>query len=159
MNTKMLMLGILLLAGLSFALPTPSWMTYTESRYSCNYYYNEQGYIDTGLLGIVYTYDPGIHYWAQSDMENDLQNMEGHVWGRGGMWDTGCDSPNAALFRTNMLAYNADSALYKSRFLAGLRAYITAVPINRTPVMADMQVAMEDYKFCLSDIGQCHLPR
>ncbi len=164
MNKFALTLGILLLAGLSFA-DGCKWIGYLESKYACDFLHNAGGYPPSGgalsLMQIVGNYDSRCTYWTGCrDMGNDLAHMDGAIWGRGGMWnDAGCyGETDVSGFRQGMLAYSAASMDFRAKFLAGLRSYLAANPVNKTSLMNDITDAKENYLYCLSDVPCCYNP-
>lgn len=170
---KLILLGILLLAGLSFAytLAPPNWMEYSVNRYVCNYAYNEYGYINgtyvVGLMGIAETYDncSDPEYWGCDAMNTSTGDMEYAMNGESG-WDiceyAGCygsERMSVTGFRSSMLGYNVAAASFKSYFLAGLRAYL-ADDGDREAVLEDLQDARSDSLLCLRDLQEedlCHV--
>ena len=162
MNTKMLMLGILLIVGLSFAGPTipDNWMTNSVNRYDCNYGYNDDGWEDIGLYDIAEDYDDVCDggCWDFDAMDPYLVTMDSAVRGEYDMcYYSGCwcdeEDISATSFRSSMLEYNVASAGYKAEFLAGARAYL-AHGGSRADILGDLQDARADYMGCLVYVAE-----
>ncbi len=155
-----ILLGILLLAGLSFAKMAPNWMMYAVNGYGCNYDYNSQGgWHAPGLYSIVANYDnlSSCHYWSCNTMANDLDAMYWAVWDDGSYTQmcsySGCYGSSymsTTDFRSSILGYNVAAADYKSHFLAGLRAYLAENPGDKSDILSDLQGTMADYRACLA---------
>lgn len=162
---KIILFGFLLLMGFSFApVDGYSWMGYVESRYACAYLYDSGGYPQfdggIGLMEIVGEYDSDCDYWTNcEDMGYDLSGMGQNLWGIYGMHYNGCSNYFPNDFRTNMLSFGSYSSDFKAKFLAGLRAYLAdADQEDREDIMADLQDAMANYRYCIYDIGACYNP-
>ena len=166
MNTKLLMLGILIITGLSFAEAPPNWMEYAVNRYGCNYYYNWNGWDSlTGLWRLVGNYDGSCEYWGCTDMGIDLDAMNRAVWDKeedkmcyhSGCWYEG-EGTSTTDFRSSMLEYNVAAVDFKSHFLFGLRAYLAENPEDRSDILADLQDSKADYRDCLADsTSSCYI--
>lgn len=164
-----ILLGILLLAGVSFAL-TPNWMMYSADKYGCNYYYYGKGWDGgTGLSDIANKYyeqcDGGC--WDTDVLSSNLEDMSWAVWDEGpygacmcensGCWES--EGTSVSGFRTHMLEFNAAAAGYKAEFMAGLRAFI-AEGGSRADILADMGTAKNDHLACLAymrEHGPCDM--
>ncbi len=159
-----ILLGILLMVGLSFARTEENWMGYSEARYSCSLFYDAYGYHSstTGLMRIVYDYDnsSSCAYWNCGAMEEDLGSIGGVLWNEGGMWDNGCyEELDPSGFRSNMIEYSIYATDFKSKFLAGLRAYLAENPGDRSNLLSDLQDTTANYRYCLTDIDYCYNDR
>ncbi len=161
MNKFALTLGILLLAGLSFAQPSPpdNWMKHAVNMYGCNFEYNYKGFGSSmGLWSIVNDYG-SCDYWDCTPMENDYNNMGYAIWDEGntsGMcYYSGCwaDGNGTSLtdFRSSVLAYNLNAANYKFYFLSGLRAYLAENPGGKSDILRDLQNATAGYRDCIEE--------
>ena len=166
MNTKMLMLGILLIAGLSFARITPdNWMTHVETRYYCDEMYSAKGYSEEmpGLSYIAFSdYDFDTEYACIDEraMDGYLDAMDAAIREEDGMCDnSGCNlgEPSATGFRSNMLYYNTNAAQFKALFLQGVRACMAGHPTEypRATVAGWLNSAKAGYLACLSEEGLC----
>ncbi len=150
-----ILLGVLLLAGLSFAI-TQNWMMYSVNGYGCGYhYYSIENYGGHATLrGIAGHYGCG-EYWDCNSMDTDAKDIGNAVWGDGspGMCTySGCwDPPYPVAFKSNVLTYNLAASDLKAKFLAGLRAYLAENPDERSDLQAALQDAMAGYRECLSD--------
>ncbi len=119
MNKLMIMLGLLLIAGLSFAFVGPwqnEWQNYASWRYMCNI--EEVGTEQYILADYMYVAaQPYIPYSQITSMNNYLYYMA--VANSGMMWDY-YPSP----FRADMAAYNTNNGAFKTIFNAVLRTYL-----------------------------------
>jgi hypothetical protein len=157
MNTKMLMLGILLIAGLSFA---QNWMEYSVNRYGCNYIYNSKGWNEIGLNSIAVDYDETVECegdWNLRAMDGYREDMSWALWDDGedemcyhsGCWYSG-EGTSVTEFRSSMIEYNVAAAGFKAEFLSGLRTCL-ADGGSRADILEDLQDARADYLDCLAD--------
>ncbi len=164
MNKFTLALGILLFAGLSFAI-TQNWMMYAVNGYGCNFDYMNKGWKDIGLWNIADGYPNSCSYWDCTTMSNTLNDLSYYIWYDGedgslcvysGCWDP----PYAPTFRSYTSGYNAEAAFYKAKFLAGLKAYLAYNPGAKADIMADLHDANADFHNCLasaSEHGACSM--
>jgi hypothetical protein len=145
MNTKMLMLGILLIAGLSFAATT--WMEPVYYRYGCACDYVQDEYGLEYIAGNWGFYTPEMNEYAQN-----MCTMGGDLYG---MWVAlyDGDEPDVAMFRANMAAFNSHNALFKREFNTQLRIYLAESEDPekyRAGILEDLQYAREDiYTDCV----------
>lgn len=161
-----ILLGMLLLLGVSFAAETYNWMEYLINKYPCNYAYNKYGYIDgnydMGLMEIAENYDDcdDPAYWDCEGMDIALEDMAAAVDGESepdamctnsGCWSEG-DYTNPVAFKASMLEYNAAMARFKAMFLAGYRSYLADGGSSSGPMLL-MQQASADYQKCLNDLS------
>jgi hypothetical protein len=166
MNTKMLMLGILLIAGLSFAAyPVECrWAYAVTDRYLCsvvNAFEGNNGDITSygyyTLAEELAADDPryatylenmfgylGANRLVPSTMRNGVYNMRQNVCVEDGTTYV----PPA--FRSGMLEYNTNAALFKREFNSLLRLYLANNPTDRSDVLKYLSDIRADYTDCVS---------
>ena len=152
MNKLMIVLGLLLIAGLSFAwLPPTSWQyewqKYVSWRYDCQY-----GYVAAGqysLAEYMYAYaQPYVAYSQLYDMASYLDGMNYHLFdsGTAGMAYDYYATP----FRADMAGYNSDNAAFKTIFNAVLRTYLQHGG-SSSHVMGMLNGFNTNYRECIAD--------
>jgi hypothetical protein len=156
MNKFALMLGILLLAGLSFA---QEWMGYVATRYVCSSYYNLGGYDRpiipyAGLNFIANNYfNSDYRCFDYRAMDGYADAMNGEIWGKNSMCEnSGCiGEESVSGLRSNMLSYNMDAAQFRALFLSGVRYCMSAYPREypRETVLGWLNEAKMGYHLCL----------
>lgn len=162
MNSKMLMLGILLLAGLSFANGGPqNWMQTAQARYNCNLMY--VGGPGHSLMNIAQTDLSACGYFDCGEMQTDIMFLIQILFSRDSMCENaGCyidPGPDPEGFRSNMLAYSARSAHFKSFFLSGMRAYLADADAGEKAYAYEvMQSGLSSYRECLALNRYCYCP-
>lgn len=156
MNKYLILLGLVLLASLSFAADGPSnWMQSVEGRYSCMYDYN---YWQLELIG------PGCEIIGEDeyfDIIDTYFECEGCMIDNLGMMmsSAGCSRAptNPALFRSQMGAFNANNLAFRQIFLSKIRGCIAGTlrcdcggeGTNREFILAEMREFNADYRSCL----------
>jgi hypothetical protein len=150
MNKLMIALGLLLIAGLSFAFaPGPwqyDWQNHVSWRYNCNL--GPMGY---GFYSAAATYmqpyaDAGDFY----SMNQYLGIMSRGLWGDllgPGM----ANEYYVAPFRSDMAGYNSGNAAFRSIFNAAYREYMAATGDPGGNVRNYLAVNRAAYMECVAD--------
>lgn len=146
---KLILLGILLLAGLSFARTPMNWMQSVEGRYYCDWIYNGQNLYDysTGPLGAT---PQQLSQMSNYLYGNGIPGMAGELYDM--YYAAECppsEGTDPVEFRQSLLAYNMNAAGFKSVFLQVLRNCIIAHPAERTHIMEEMASFRAGYTGCL----------
>lgn len=166
MNKYLILLGLVLIASLSFAQPE-NWMQSVEYRYGCMFEYNDY-LLDEAVDGCTmgednynmlsdYMWCGGKGITVSTCMDNDLFGMfraadcpmveprsEAEV-----------DGANPAIFRTYMSGFNANNFLFKQKFNSLVRECIAGTLIgctcDREDLLGDLQGARATYMACLNE--------
>jgi hypothetical protein len=152
MNKGMIMLGLLLIVGLSFAWAAGpwqnQWQNYTSWRYDCNIgdiglnqyylaadymYVNAQPYIPYSQITSMYGY---LYYMQIANNNMMWTMMEGNY------------DYYPGPFRVDMAAYNSNGASFKAIFNAVLRTYLQHGG-DRTYVLGMLNGFNSDYRECI----------
>ncbi len=172
MNKFALTLGILLLAGLSFATALPTnWMMYSTKSYGCNFY-DIQGFPPASPYEYS-RWDIALNYFNETGcfnydaMASYTEGTAEALWGRPGHWgmcqNSGCPTgiknyPSA--FRGNIVEYNAASLGFTNLFLAGVKECLTnpaySGRYSRSEVLSMLAGQREAYRMCLDMAPVCY---
>jgi hypothetical protein len=154
MNTKMLMLGILLIADKG---GPDNWMQSVEGRYSCL----ADPYVTAG-------YNDRLYDLAGDNCDMNTETLGGYLYAGGMMYDlydmcehSGCyGGPiSVADFRSGMLGFNVNNAGFRSTFLSMMRECISNPAVcdcTRSEILSGMQSAMSAYRSCVSSGIYCY---
>ncbi len=146
MNKGMIMLGLLLIVGLSFAVPVPGgtwqypWQNTTFLHYACSY-----AYVSYYQYALAYSYmAPYAGPYQMANMYSALYYMLGHA--RSLYYDY-----PATVFKTDMLGYNSDNSLFSGIFNSVLRAFIAHADSGaRANILSLLQSYNSNYRDCIS---------
>jgi hypothetical protein len=155
---KLILFGLLLLAGFSFAGAGPqNWMQIAEGRYYCDWTYNGQNLYNYAIGPI------GATPQQASQMSDYLygDGTPGMLGALYDMYDYADCGPNGGThpveFRQSMLQYNINAAGFRSVFLQVLRNYITEYPQDRAHIQEEILYFKGLYRSCLPGI-YCRSP-
>lgn len=155
MNKYLILLGLVLLASLSFA---QGWMQYVEGRYSCTYDYN---YHLLELLG------PGCEILTEDEF---FEAIDTYFECRGCMLDNvymmmssaGCSRAptDPALFRSSMSLFNSKALLFRQMYVAKIRECLADPRCLCTSedILEDMGDFRSDYAKCAGENPECREP-
>jgi hypothetical protein len=152
MSKYMLLLGMMLVASLSFAASAENWMQSVQGRYDCNMNYHYD------LWYIANEWSMGTS--GQRDtLDGYYDDMRDLSWGD--MYqDAGCGpyDPYVSAFRSDMAAFNGYASSFKQTFNSILREYVTAHPTDRETIMGELNVERDDYIDCIRNNHFCSSP-
>ena len=146
MNKGMIMLGILLLAGFSFAfIAGPwqyDWQNYVSWRYNCQFY--DVGLPQYSLANYMYAYaQPYVQYSQLASMNSFLNYM--------GIADSGMMGHYyISPFSADMNTYNSNNAAFNAVFNAVLRAYLQHGG-NSGYILGMLNAFNGNYRECISE--------
>lgn len=160
MDKYLILLGMMLLASLSFAgeIPVVNWMQYVEGRYACMVFY------DGGLFQLASTDGEGSCRMGTEDQRNQMLTIwsmgEGNTivkYFEGMAVDSGCSGkPNQLAFRSDMLGFNMLNAQFRGIFLSALRSCLAGedeCTCDRGEIVALMNTIRTNYMTCISIPG------
>lgn len=164
------LLGILLLAGVSFAADGCSWAAYAAKGYGCSMY-QLYGYapdaMDYTYWDIAADYFDNDNCFDYESMGSAWEDMAGGLWGDGpgqgmcynaGCYD-GCELESLTWFRSGITQYNAGAFAFKRLFLAGMRECLTNPEYegdySSSEVMQMLQYGKANYRECVALAGPC----
>ncbi len=146
MNNGMIMLGLLLIGGLSFATSIHSWeypwQTTVYGHYSCSF-----NYLSNYQYALAYSYmAPYAGPYQMANMYNalyymnvDLRNMWIHYY--------------ATPFKSDVASYNGDNSLFSGIFNSVLRAYIAHADSGaRANILSLLQGYNDQYRSCINPV-------
>ncbi len=149
MNKGMIMLGIILLAGLSFAAAIHweyPWQGAVSHNYGCSLF--DESY---------YHYQMAYAYMYAYAGPSDLTNMY-YAFNQMNYFRSRMASPYydyyATIFKSDMLSYNGQNSLFNGIFNSVLRAYMAHADSGaRANILALLQGYNGLYRTCISPIG------
>jgi hypothetical protein len=148
MNKGMIVLGLLLVVGLSFAGVGPwqyDWQEHVSWRYACDYWMGEDQYSaafyymqpyasPTELMYMEY-YQDVVKYWELFGTDGDYGMMDEYY---------------ATPFRADMAGYNSANSLFRSIFNAAYREYMAATGDPSFVARDYLAGARASYVHCVS---------
>lgn len=153
MNKYLILLGVVLLASLSFA-QGDNWMQYVEWRYGCAFDYNYDLWdmvIPGGCeIGDIEDWELLDDYLFENEgsMGDSLETM---------YYAAECEEDggaNPTEFRSAMLSFNTNNLLFKQKFLSLVRGCLTDTiecDCSEEHMMEDLAFMLSEYKGCLND--------
>jgi hypothetical protein len=142
---KFMLLGLLIMMGLSFAQPE-NWMQPAQGRYYCDVMYS------AALTD--YAHDSLGATEDQFSQMFDLVASEGGMAGNVGAMYVYADCNDIgqypSQFRAEMASYNTDSAAFKRIFNTVLRNYLTAHPTERSTIFSQLALYAQDRRDCIT---------
>ena len=152
MNKLMIVLGLLLIAGISFARPDPGpwqygWQGAVAHRYDCGLYSADEQYHAAYMYMQPYATATQLFY-----MHNYVHMMDFAVWdsGESGMMYDYYATP----FRADMAAYNSENSLFRSFFNAAYRNYMAQTGDSGGYVRSYLAGVRASYLACVSGANQ-----
>ncbi len=149
MNKYLILLGLVLIASLSFAKGGPdNWMQSVQGKYSCNALYIEH------LYGLAHDYKMGT-----IDQRNALLTYGSGSYGRvyGPMYAyAGCGgSEDLSSFHSQMISYNSEVSSFNQIFTSVLKGYLTSHPGDISDIRTFLSNEMSSYRECIASNPFC----
>lgn len=143
MHKGMILLGLLLIAGISFAGAGPwqyDWQGYAFTRYACNI--GATGIYKFGFAA-TYLYPMYMSYSDFTNLNNAANDMSYHVM----RMSSGYYDYYPAPFKSDMLGYSADSYQFNTLFNAAIRNYLSLTGESERAILTQWLQYYRDYYY------------